>query len=254
MPDGTVEAATLVQHGPPPLTRSPVSTSCSHYPGGPVQVRLSAASPDRAPRTPGGSVSTTSLSRPAQASTRATARRFARPLEANPRFREGRLLSQGFDPAGCPTEPPASYRTNRPLPRWDLHPHGDRALRGRTGVSRRSQIALQRMCETQEPKRIYSVKLRVHSVKLCVEPITTLWMTDRVVSNLRKNALHAIRTLAWSLARKQPIPLLARCRRLSRNSARPTRQGTSCQFGAVIAICLGLALLAQALVTAVGVY
>jgi hypothetical protein len=48
MPYGTVEAATLVQHGSPPLTRSPVSTCCSHYPGGPTQVRLSAASPDRA--------------------------------------------------------------------------------------------------------------------------------------------------------------------------------------------------------------
>ena len=48
MPYGTVEAATLVQHGPPPLTRSPVSTCCAHYPGGPLQVRLSAASPDRA--------------------------------------------------------------------------------------------------------------------------------------------------------------------------------------------------------------
>ena len=48
MPYGTVEAATLVQHGPPPLTRSPVSTCRSHYPGGPTQVRLPAASPDRA--------------------------------------------------------------------------------------------------------------------------------------------------------------------------------------------------------------
>ena len=48
MPYGTVEAATLAQHGPPPLARSPVSTCRAHYPGGPVQVRLSAASPDRA--------------------------------------------------------------------------------------------------------------------------------------------------------------------------------------------------------------
>jgi len=43
-----VEAATLVQNGPPPLARSPVSTCCAHYPGGPIQVPLSAASPDRA--------------------------------------------------------------------------------------------------------------------------------------------------------------------------------------------------------------
>jgi len=47
-PCSAVEAATPVQHGSPPLTRSPVSTCCSHYPGGPVRVRLSAASPYRA--------------------------------------------------------------------------------------------------------------------------------------------------------------------------------------------------------------
>ena len=35
-------------HGSPPLTRSPVSTCCAPYPGGPVQVHLSAASPNRA--------------------------------------------------------------------------------------------------------------------------------------------------------------------------------------------------------------
>ncbi len=48
VPYSTVEAATLVQNGSPPLAPSPVSTCCSHYPGGPVQVHLSAASPVRA--------------------------------------------------------------------------------------------------------------------------------------------------------------------------------------------------------------
>jgi len=48
MPLRIVEAATLVQHGSPPLTRSPVSTCCAHYPDGPVRVPASAASPDRA--------------------------------------------------------------------------------------------------------------------------------------------------------------------------------------------------------------
>ena len=48
MPFGIVEAATPVLRGSPPLTRSPVSTCCTHYPGGPVQVHLSAASPNRA--------------------------------------------------------------------------------------------------------------------------------------------------------------------------------------------------------------
>ena len=76
------------------------------------------------PRTPGGSASTTSLSRPAQASF------TLRPVELLARPR--RTLSQGFDPADYSTEPPASYRANRPLPGWDLHPQGDRPLRGAT--------------------------------------------------------------------------------------------------------------------------
>ncbi len=48
MPCSTVEAATLVQNGSPLLARSPVSTCRAHYPGGPIQVHPSAASPDRA--------------------------------------------------------------------------------------------------------------------------------------------------------------------------------------------------------------
>ena len=44
--------------------------------------------------------------------------------------RQKRPLSQGFDPASYPTKPPASYRANRPLPGWDFHPRGDRAVRG----------------------------------------------------------------------------------------------------------------------------
>src|SRR5580658_3595118 len=47
-PCSTVEPATLVTHGSPPLTRSPVSTCCARYPDGPVPVHLSAASPNRA--------------------------------------------------------------------------------------------------------------------------------------------------------------------------------------------------------------
>jgi hypothetical protein len=80
-------------------------------------------------RTLGGSASTTSLSRPAQAL------HTLRPVDSLPR--PGRGLSQGFDTAGYPAAPPASYRANRPLPGWDLHPRGVRALRGRTRVSRR---------------------------------------------------------------------------------------------------------------------
>ncbi len=47
-PCRTVAAATRVQNKPPPLARSPVSTCRAAYPGGPLQVPLSAAAPDRA--------------------------------------------------------------------------------------------------------------------------------------------------------------------------------------------------------------
>jgi hypothetical protein len=74
------------------------------------------------PRSPGGSASTTSLSRPAQASLALS------PVDLL--VHPSCPLSQGSDPAGCPTKPRASYRANRPLHGWDLHPQGDRALRG----------------------------------------------------------------------------------------------------------------------------
>ena len=73
-------------------------------------------------RTLGGSASTTSLSRPAQAL------HTLRPVDSLPRQKQG--LSQGFGTASYPTAPPASYRANRPLPGWDFHPQGERALRG----------------------------------------------------------------------------------------------------------------------------
>ena len=134
MPCSTVEAATLVQRGSPPLARSPVSTCRAHYPGGPVQLHLSAASPNRAafpvlragrrPQLPfrgllrlythyGPSIRSTARSDPSGPASPA----------------RGHALSQGFDPASYPTKPPASYRANRPLPGWDLHPRGYRAVR-----------------------------------------------------------------------------------------------------------------------------
>jgi hypothetical protein len=115
--------ATPVQHGPPPLARFPVSTCRASLP----QRTDPGASVGRfrgsccLPRSPVGSASTTSLSRPAQAS------HTLRPT--NSLDRPGRHLSQGFDPHSCPSEPPAGYRANRPLPGWDFHPQGDRALR-----------------------------------------------------------------------------------------------------------------------------
>jgi hypothetical protein len=47
-PCSTVEAATLAICGSPPITWLTVSTCGAHYPGGPAQVHLSAASQDRA--------------------------------------------------------------------------------------------------------------------------------------------------------------------------------------------------------------
>ena len=63
---------------------------------------------------------------------------FTRVRPAGLLRRQKRRLSQGFDPAGYPTEPPDSYRANRPLPGWDFHPQGDRALPGRTRGAQRS--------------------------------------------------------------------------------------------------------------------
>ena len=74
------------------------------------------------PRSLAGSASMTSFSRPAQAL------HTLRPVGSL--VRQKRPLSQGFDPASCPTKSPASYRANRPLPGWDSHPRGDRAVRG----------------------------------------------------------------------------------------------------------------------------
>jgi len=124
-----VEAATLVKRGSPPLARSPVSTCCSHYPGGPIQcTRRLLPRPCCLPLNLGGSASTTSLSRPAQALL------TLRPVDLLDRPR--RPSSQGFDPASYPTKPPASYRANRPLPGWDFHPQGDRTLRGAPDLHR----------------------------------------------------------------------------------------------------------------------
>jgi len=87
------------------------------------------------PRSLAGSASMTSFSRPAQAL------HTLRPVDSLDR--QKRPLSQGFDPDGYPSEPPASYRANRPLPGWDSHPRGDRAVRGapETVESRRGAVS-----------------------------------------------------------------------------------------------------------------
>ena len=72
------------------------------------------------PRNSGGSASTTSLSRPAQASL------ALRPVGSLSRPR--RPLSRGFDPPGCPDKPLVSYQINRQLSGWNLPPLVTRAV------------------------------------------------------------------------------------------------------------------------------
>jgi hypothetical protein len=72
------------------------------------------------PRFPAGSASTTSLSRPAQASL------ALRPVGSLSRPR--RPSSRGFDPLSCPSEPLVSYQINRQLPGWNLPPLATRAV------------------------------------------------------------------------------------------------------------------------------
>ena len=59
------------------------------------------------PRTPAGSASMNSLSRPAQAL------HTLRPVDSLDR--QKRPLSRGFSPSGCPSKPLVSYRINRQL-------------------------------------------------------------------------------------------------------------------------------------------
>ena len=123
-PCSDVEAATPVQHGPPPLARSPVPTCRAHYPGEPIQVRLSAASPDRA------AFPVLRAGRRPQLAFRGLLRLHVRYGPSVCSTAQRRPLSQGSDPASYPTKSPASYRANRPLPGRDFHPQGERALRG----------------------------------------------------------------------------------------------------------------------------
>jgi hypothetical protein len=89
--------------GSPPITQTTFPTCLAHYPGGPNRCtcRLLPC-PRGLPRISGGSASTTSLSRPAQASL------TLRP--ASLLAHHSRALSRGFDPIGCPIEPLASYQ------------------------------------------------------------------------------------------------------------------------------------------------
>ena len=105
------------------LPRYPITfPAChAHYPGGSdgCSCRL-LPHPCSLPRNSGGSASTTSLSRPAQASL------TLRPAGSLNRPR--RPLSRGFGPASYPAEPLVSYQTYRQLSGWILPPLVNRAI------------------------------------------------------------------------------------------------------------------------------
>src|SRR5918912_4012262 len=67
------------------------------------------------PRLTGGSASTSSLSRPAQASL------ALRPAESLARLKAD-FLSRGFDPTSCPTGPLSSFHVYRQLHGWITPP------------------------------------------------------------------------------------------------------------------------------------
>ena len=110
-----VEAATLARDGSPPITRTTFPTCRAHYPGGSsgCTCRLLPRS-HGLPQMAGGSASTLSLSRPAQASL------TLRPAGLLSRLK--RPLSRGSSPTGYPTEPLVSYQINRQLSGWNPSP------------------------------------------------------------------------------------------------------------------------------------
>src|SRR5712664_4922943 len=110
-----VEAATLTRDGSPPITRTTFPTCHAHYPGGSSGCACRLLPRSRGlPQMAGGSASTLSLSRPAQASL------TLRPVGLLSRLK--RPLSRGSSPSGYPAEPLVSYQINRQLSGWNLPP------------------------------------------------------------------------------------------------------------------------------------
>ena len=110
-----VEAATLARDGSPPITRTTFPTCRAHYPGGSSGCTCRLLPRSRGlPQMAGGSASTLSLSRPAQASL------TLRPAGLLSRLK--RPLSRGSSPTGYPTEPLVSYQINRQLSGWNPPP------------------------------------------------------------------------------------------------------------------------------------
>ena len=113
---GDVEAATLARDGPPPITRITFLACRAHYPGGPERVHSSVTPPFHAafPLISGGSASTSSLSRPAQAS-----------LAFGPQGRstaQGGLCHRASVPPVTRQDRLSATRSNRQLSGWILPP------------------------------------------------------------------------------------------------------------------------------------
>ena len=127
-----VEAVTLAQDGSPPITRITFPTCRAQYPGGPNRCPRRLLPHLRGlPRISGGSASTSSLSRPAQALLTLRPAGLLNPLLCHStcsrarnlgQRRPRRPLSRGFDEASCPAAPLVSFRFNRQLSGWNLPP------------------------------------------------------------------------------------------------------------------------------------
>jgi hypothetical protein len=109
------------------------------------------------PRYSGGSASTTSLSRPAQAS------RALRPVGSLNRPR--RPLSRGFDPPGHPGRPLVSYQINRQLSGWNLPPLVTRAVWAHV-ESRTGAVAWAVSASPRFPSPLIKPDVRVSRIRL----------------------------------------------------------------------------------------
>ena len=140
-----VEAATLARDGSPPITRTTFPTCRAHYPGGSSGCTCRLLPRSRGlPQMAGGSASTLSLSRPAQASL------TLRPAGLLSRLK--RPLSRGSSPTGYPTEPLVSYQINRQLSGWNPPPLVIRAF----GAHCQEQTS-----PTRSPRRRVAEKTKV---------------------------------------------------------------------------------------------
>ena len=118
------------------------------------------------PRNSGGSASTTSLSRPAQASL------ALRPVGSLNRPR--RPLSRGFDPPGRPDRPLVSYQINRQLSGWNLPPLVTRAIWAHWWLAIGHALWTMLTARTRARRRRY-VQVEERRAAVSVHPFAILW-------------------------------------------------------------------------------